>query len=84
MAQQGNNTTITDKIRAKLLALFDGVNYRQIVAERTGVHENTVGNVMLRGHSNLKVVIALLELGKEMKELKQAEAEKVSVLTKQL
>lgn len=75
---------ITDKMREKLLALFEGENYRQIVAERTGVHPNTVSNVLLYGHRNLKVAVALLELGKELKEKQGEEKRKALSIAKQL
>jgi hypothetical protein len=75
---------ITAKIREKLLALFEGVNYRQIISERVGCHPNTVSNVLLKGHKNYKVALALLNLGKELKEEQSEEKQQALAIAKQL
>ena len=75
---------ITPKIRAKLLLLFEGVNYRQIVAERAGCHPNTVSNVLHNGHSNADVALHLLQLGQEIKQKQEADKAQVIALAKQL
>lgn len=75
---------ITAKIREKLLALFEEINYRQIVAERTGVHPNTVANVLYNRTQNTSVATALLELGKEVKDKQEAEKQKALQIAKQL
>lgn len=75
---------ITAKIREKLLALFEGVNYRQIVAERADCHPNTVSNVLLYGHSNAKVALEILKLGREIKAQLEAQQKEASAIAKQL
>jgi hypothetical protein len=72
-----NKSVITDKVREKLIELFQGVDYRKIVSERVGCHPNTVGNVLNNGNSNLKVETALLELAKEVKDSQPSEEEQL-------
>lgn len=64
---------IDDNTRKKLLFLLEGVNYRQIISDKCHCHPNTVSNVLLKGHDNLEVATALINLGKEQKSKKQQE-----------
>jgi hypothetical protein len=78
---------IDSKTRENLRFLLDGVNYRQIVAEKVGCHPNTVGNVLNNGHDNLAVAVALLELAQEQKATKEKEQEqkqKAEAIMKQI
>jgi hypothetical protein len=66
---------IKGKTRERLVQLLKGVNYRVIVSERTGVHPNTVTNVLLNESDNLPVALELLVLGQEQtKHLKKAKS----------
>lgn len=62
---------IDDKTRKKLISLFEGVDYRKIVAERADCHPNTVTNVLMKGTGNIKVANELVKLGRELKVEKQ-------------
>lgn len=78
---------ITAKIKEKLLVIFKGVDYRQIVSTRVGCHPNTVSNVLLNEHDNLKVATALLELAQELKPKKEDDEKmqsKARAIAKQL
>jgi hypothetical protein len=78
---------IDDKNRKKLQVLFDGVDYRKIVAERAECHPNTVTNVLLKGTDNPKVVLELFILAQEVQHQKDAEdhiRKKAVAIAKQL
>jgi hypothetical protein len=75
---------ITAEMRKKLLSLFEGVNYRQIVSEREDCHPNTVSNVLLYGKKNSKVALALLNLGTELKKKQGEEKQQALAIAKQL
>jgi hypothetical protein len=62
---------INAKTKSKLTKLFENVNYRAIVAKRANCHPNTVSNVLLHGHDNLKVAKHLIKLGREVKALSE-------------
>lgn len=78
---------IDNKTRNKLVALFDGVDYRQIVAERANCHPNTVSNVLYHGNDNPKVELELLVLAQEIQARKDEQDElrkKARAIAKQL
>jgi len=67
--------TINEEVRTKLLDIFKNTRcrYRRIIAKRTGVHPNTVTNVLKHGHDNTKVAMALVVLSKEIAAKRQVE-----------
>jgi hypothetical protein len=78
---------IDTKTRTKLIALFEGVDYRQIVADRADCHPNTVANVLHHGTDNPKVELELLVLAQEVQTRKDEEEQirkKARAIAKQL
>lgn len=66
---------IDNKTRNKLITLFEGVDYRQIVSERAKCHPNTVANVLHHGNDNARVELELLVLAKEVQAKKDEDAQ---------
>jgi hypothetical protein len=64
---------INDKTRIKLIDIFKGIDYKQIVSEKAGCHPNTVSNVLLKGTDNPKVELEIMILAQSVAEKKKAE-----------
>ena len=62
--------SITKKESKKLKAVLPR-GWSKIIAEKTGVHVNTVLNVMNRGHDNLEVYEAIVILAEQTAKLNQ-------------
>lgn len=78
---------IDEQTREKLLEILEGIDYRKVVAEKTGVHPNTVTNVLKHGSDNPRVALELLVLAQEVqarKDEEKAMRERAAAIAKQL
>lgn len=73
------NATLRDKI-----TLYLPKNYAQLIAEETGVHPNTVYNVLYKGNDNMVVSEALIRMADKTKKEKQAKNKELQKIAEQL